>query len=215
MDNEENKDKNKEVQTGTKDNANEEQTTKQVEDKKAEITFTQEKVNQMLKEENSKGMNAVLKSLGFSSQEEAAKSMGEFKKFMDSKKTDEQLAQEKNSKIIQEKQDAIQKANIAEAKVSALSLGVKPNNLDDVVTLAMSNVSDGKDFKTAMAEIKTKYPSMFSSAEDSLEENKGKKGTGGNVKNSKVSSKDVKGIGSRLAAKRKEGQKKSSFFGNK
>ena len=184
-------------------------------------TFTQDQVNRMMTREKNQGRNAVYKELGIDPKD--TKSVKMFKAFIESQKTDEQKAAEKESENQTKMNEAEQRAQVAEAKAEAMMLGVKPQYVDDVVTLALAKMSEDSDLKTVIGEFKTKYPIWFgeSSEEDDKNKDKGKgkagqRGTGSSVKTSKEDkgNKEEKGLGARLAAQRKTGGKKSSYWGN-
>lgn len=104
--------------------------------------------------------------------------------------------------------EALEEKARAEAKVSAMMLGAKPDCVDDVITLATAKSNDGKQFKTVISEIKKKHPDMFTNGN----EEPGKKGTGNSIGNGKKNSGGSESIATRLA-KNKKGTQKSSFFG--
>lgn len=184
-------------------------------------TFTQDQVTRMMTREKNQGRNAALKELGIDPKDTKAIAM--VKAMIDSQKTDEQKAAEKESENQTKMNEAEQRAQVAEAKAEAMMLGVKTQYVDDVVTLALAKMTEDSDLKTIIGEFKTKYPIWFgeSSEEDDKDKDKGKgktgqRGTGSSVKTSKEDKggKEEKGLGARLAAQRKSGGKKSSYWGN-
>lgn len=182
-------------------------------------TFTQEQVNKMMTREKNQGRNAALKDLGIDPKD--SKAIKAIKDYIESQKTDTQ----KEAEAAAAKKESEQRVIAAEAKVEAMMIGVKPQFVDDVVTLAMSKVSDeSSDLKTIIGEFKTKYPVWFGSEEeDDKDKGKGKddkdagkKGTGKSMKSS--SGKDGEGeknLGARLAAQRRASTTKKSIWGNK
>ena len=181
-------------------------------------TFTQEQVNRMMTREKNQGRNAVYKELGINPKD--TKMVNMFKAFIESQKTDEQKASEKEAENQSKMNEAEKRAQIAEAKAEAMMLGVKTQYVDDVVTLALAKKTEDSDLKTIIGEFKTKYPVWFGeSSEEDDKKDKGKtgqKGTGSSIKNSDKEKKNEenKSLGARLAAQRKTG-KKSSYWGNK
>ena len=183
-------------------------------------TFTQDQVTRMMTREKNQGRNAALKELGIDPKDTKAIAM--VKALIDSQKTDEQKAAEKETENQTKMNEAEQRAQIAEAKAEAMMLGVKTQYVDDVVTLALAKMTEDSDLKTIIGEFKTKYPIWFgeSSEEDDKNKDKGKgktgqRGTGSSVKNSDKEKKgEEKGLGARLAAQRKTSGKKSSYWGN-
>lgn len=187
----------------------------------SEKTFTQAQVTKMMTREKNQGRNAVYKELGIDPKDSKAIAM--VKALIDSQKTDDQKAAEKEAADQSARAEAEQRAAVAEAKAEAMMLGVKPQYVDDLVTLALAKMSDDSDLKTIIGEFKTKYPVWFgASDEDDDDKGKGKnktgqKGTGSSVKDTgknKTGDKE-QGLGARLAAQRKSSSKKSSYWGKK
>lgn len=187
---------------------------------KVEKTFTQSQVKRMMTKEKNQGRAAALKELGIDPKDE--KSIAMLKAIVDSQKTEEQKAAEKKAEEQTKMNEAEQRAQLAEAKAEAMMLGVKKQYVEDAVTLALAKVTDDSDLKTIFSELKTKYPVWFEeSGDEDEDEGKGKgkektgqKGTGSSIKNSSKEKKgEEKGIGARLAAQRKTGNKKSSYWG--
>lgn len=184
-------------------------------------TFTQDQVSRMMTREKNQGRNAAYKELGIDPKD--TKTVNMFKAFVESQKTDEQKAAEKETENQTKMNEAEQRAQVAEAKAEAMMLGVKPQYVEDVVTLSLAKMTEDSDLKTIIGEFKTKYPIWFGESSEE-EEGKGKddkgktgqKGTGSSVKTSKEDKggKEGKGIGARLAAQRKSSGKKSSYWGN-
>lgn len=186
-------------------------------------TFTQDQVTRMMAREKNQGRNAVYKELGIDPKDTKTVSM--FKAFIESQKTDEQKAAEKESENQTKVTEAEQRAQVAEAKAEAMMLGVKPQYVDDVVTLALAKMTEDSDLKTVIGEFKTKYPVWFGESSEEDDKNKdkgngksktGQKGTGSSVKTSKEDKGkgEEKGLGARLAAQRRGTGKKSSYWGN-
>lgn len=181
-------------------------------------TFTQSQVSKMMTREKNQGRNAAYKELGIDPKD--SKTIAMFKAFVASQKTDEEKAAEEEANNQAKMNEAEQRAQVAEAKAEAMMLGVKPQYVDDVVTLALSKMTDDSDLKTIIGEFKTKYSVWFGESEeddekDKKEEKAGQKGTGSSIKNSNKEKKgEEKGLGARLAAQRRTGSKKSSYWGN-
>lgn len=190
--------------------------------KKNDKTFSQAQVNKMMTREKNQGRNAALKELGIDPKD--SKAMAAVKAFIESQKTDEQKQAEKDAEAQNKAREAEQRAQVAEAKAEAMMLGVKTQYVDDVVTLALAKMTEDSDLKTIIGEFKTKYPVWFGESDkedDKDDKGKGKgktgqKGTGSTVKSTeKEKDSDNKSLGARLAAQRKSGGKKSSYWGNK
>lgn len=184
-------------------------------------TFTQEQVNKMMTREKNQGRSAALKELGIDPKD--SKMVAMVKALIESQKTDEQKAAEKDAENQTKMNEAEQRAQTAEAKAEAMMLGVKTQYVDDVVTLALAKMTEDSDLKTIIGEFKTKYPVWFGESEDDDKGGKdkgkgkiGQKGTGSSVKTSKEEKGkgEEKGLGARLAAQRRGTGKKSSYWGN-
>ncbi len=186
---------------------------------KSNKTFTQDQVTRMMTREKNQGRNAAYKELGIDPKDTKAIAM--VKALIDSQKTDEQKASEKETENQTKMNEAEKRAQVAEAKAEAMMLGVKTQYVDDVVTLALAKMTEDSDLKTIIGEFKTKYPVWFGESSEEDDKNKdtkgkaGQKGTGSSIKNSDKEKKgeENKGLGARLAAQRKTG-KKSSYWGN-
>lgn len=184
-------------------------------------TFTQEQVNKMMTREKNQGRSAALKELGIDPKD--SKMVAMVKALIESQKTDEQKAAEKDAENQTKMNEAERRAQVAEAKAEAMMLGVKTQYVDDVVTLALAKMTEDSDLKTIIGEFKTKYPVWFGESEDDDKGDKdkgkgktGQKGTGSSVKTSKEDKGkgEEKGLGARLAAQRRGTGKKSSYWGN-
>lgn len=178
-----------------------------------EKTFTQSQVNSMMSKEKKQGREAAYRDMGLDPKDKTMINM--IKAFINSQKTDEQKAQEQKEENDAKVAEAEQRAIIAEAKAEAMLLGVNSEYVDDVITLAMSKLTDDTDIKSVLEDLKKKYTVWFedTSSSDDDENNVGQKGTGKSVKNNNGSSiKKDDNIGQRLAAKRKASNSKSSFW---
>lgn len=191
-------DNNKESQNGNnKDN-----------NSKGEKTFTQNQVNAMMTKEKKQGRNSAFNELGIDPKDE--KQLAMVKAFLESQKTDE-------DKKAEEEKDAFErerKLAIAETKVEIMKQGVKPQYVDDAVSLVLSQLDEDTDVKTVLNTFKSKYPIWFETENDD-KNNIGNKGTGSSVKGDSKGSSNKNGeksMGARLAAQRKGKSKKSSYW---
>lgn len=217
---EENENENVEDQDNNKDDSGKSDKDKGEDNKdKFSKTFTQEQVNKMMTSEKNQGRNAAIRELGIDPKD--SKMIAMVKAFIESQKTDEQKAAEKDAENQTKINEAERRAQIAEAKVEAMMMGVKAQYVEDVVTIALAKMTEDSDLKTIIGEFKTKYPIWFGESEDDekSEKDKGKsktgqKGTGSSIKASKEDkSKEEKSLGARLAAQRRGTGKKSSYWG--
>ncbi|MGN0586887.1 MAG: hypothetical protein ACI4JF_06335, partial [Oscillospiraceae bacterium] len=88
-----------------------------------------------------------------------------YREWQDNQKTAEQRNAEKVTAAENGRAAAEKRAEAAEAKCAALTKGVRPEVLDDVITLAMSKVSDDKTVEQAIDEVIKKHPSFCAAAE--------------------------------------------------
>lgn len=185
-----------------------------------EKTFTQAQVTRMMSKEKKQGKNSVYKELGIDPKD--TKMIAMFKAFVNSQKSDEDIAAENKAENKAENDaklaEAERKALTAELKAEAMMMGVKTQYVEDIVTLAMSKMTDeDADAKVIMGEFKKKYPVWFGKDSDEDDsESTGKKGTGSSISNKDKNNKGEKNksLGARLAAQRKQqnDSNKSSFW---
>lgn len=182
----------------------------QNQNKSGEKTFTQAEVNNMMTKEKNEGKRAILKSLGFKDEEEAKKSIEEYNKYVESKKTDDEKKAEALKTAKSEKDEAIKRASLAESKLACYNAGVSKDYIDDVMLIASSKVTEEKTLETVLEEMKKdkKYESFFGETSSS---NSG--GTGSNAGHSSSGNGSKDNYGERLAKQANANQKtKSSFF---
>lgn len=183
--------------------------------KDGEKTFTQEDLNRVGKQEKESGKKAAYKALGFEDEKSAKAEMEAYKAWKDSQKTEQEKQIEALGEANQKASQAEQRALRAEAKVAALTLGANPEGLDDLITLALTKVTDDKDLVTVMTEMQGNktFSSFFVKTENEEENSKGK-GTGNNVGTQSQGSNGGAGnsLAARLAAKGTNSGKKSSYF---
>jgi len=172
-------------------------------------TFTQDEVNAIAAKEKKQGINSVYTQLGFESAEQAQEMIKKWREDDDKKKTDLEKAQSENSTLQKDRDAAVNKAQMLERKMEAIKLGAQANNVDDIVVLATSKVTDDKDFAAALEEVKTAYPALFGQAD----QNKGGTGSAGNPPRGTGGSEES-GIGKRLAEQRKTNVPKTNYFSN-
>lgn len=176
-------------------------------------TFTQEDVNALLKKEKESAKKALLKELGVEDAKSAKEGLAKYKEILEKDKTETQKAQDTANAAEKAKQKAEKRAILAEAKVEVLSAGCKPDYLDDVITLAMTKVSDDKDLAAVVKEMKedSKYSAFFGESDSGS----GDKGTGGGAGFKRKEGSDKKGdLGSRLGAQVVNNTAKNPYFNN-
>ena len=132
--------------------------------------------------------------------------MKSIKETLNAGKTQAQLDSEAKVAAETARDEAESKAVKLEMKVAALTAGVNPEYLDDIIVLAQSKVSETTSVETVMEEFKTKYPIFFlGSSTDS--------GTGHSNNPPRKPLTGAEGLGQRLARVNKPAAK-SSYFKN-
>lgn len=168
-------------------------------------TYTQAQINSMMANEKRTARQALLKELGFEVGDDQSyqTTVANIKKTLDAGKTQQQLDQEAKTKAEGEAKDANARAALAEMKVSALTAGVKPDRLDDMIILAQAKIAGGQKADQAFADLKKNYPDAFGV------ESSG--GTGSHVNPANKTGNDGENRGTRLAKQNKTSVKSSYF----
>ena len=168
-------------------------------------TYTQAQINSMMANEKRTARQALLKELGFevSDDQSYTTTVANIKKTLDAGKTQQQLDQEAKNKAEGEAKDANARADLAEMKVSALTAGVKPDRLDDMIILAQAKIAGGQKTDQVFADLKKSYPDAFGI------ESSG--GTGSHVNPANKTGNDGESRGTRLAKQNKPSVKSSYF----
>ena len=128
-------------------------------------TFTQEDVNGLVAKEAKKAQEKVLRDLGITDFSSAKEGLNQFKQWQESQKSEADKQAELLATTQKENAEAKSQIQMLEAKVAALSLGVKAELLDDAILLANHLVSEDVTIDTALAQVLEKYP-MFKGAND-------------------------------------------------
>lgn len=168
-------------------------------------SYTQTQLNSMMANEKRTARNALLKELGFDVSDDKSyqDTVANIKKTLDAGKTQQQLDQEAKNKAEGEAKDAQARAELAEMKVSALTAGVNPKRLDDMIILAQAKIAAGKTADQAFADLKKDYPDAFGAGSSG--------GTGTHVNPADKGGKDGENRGARLAKQNKTSVKSSYF----
>lgn len=168
-------------------------------------TYTQQQINSMMANEKRTARQALLKELGFevSDDQSYQTTVTNIKKTLDAGKTQQQLDQEAKSKAEGKAKEANARAALAEMKVSALTAGVKPDRLDDMIILAQAKIAQGQKADQAFTDLKKNYPDAFGV------ESSG--GTGSHVNPANKTGNDGENRGTRLAKQNKTSVKSSYF----
>jgi len=168
-------------------------------------TYTQAQINSMMANEKRTARQALLKELGFEVGDDQSyqTTVANIKKTLDAGKTQQQLDQEAKTKAEGEAKDANARAALAEMKVSALTAGVKPDRLDDMIILAQAKIAGGQKAEEAFADLKKNYPDAFGVETSD--------GTGSHVNPAHKQGNDGESRGTRLAKQNKPSVKSSYF----
>lgn len=170
--------------------------------------YTQEQLNTMMANEKRTARQALLKSLGIELKEgeKYEDAIKRVKTTLDAGKTQAQLDAEAKTKAEGERDEANKKVSALETKVAALSAGVKPEFLEDVITLAQAQVLAGRTLEDALKNLKEKYPVLFGETEKD-------KGTGNPNNPARNKGGNTESLGKRLAKNSKHAVK-STYFKN-
>lgn len=200
--------------TGTENSGNEgAEKTKQPETTGDKV-FNQAQVTRMMAREKRQGREAALREIGIDPKDNEA--VNAVKEYLESLKTPEQQVAERAVAENNELQQAKQRAMLAEARAEAMMSGIKPQYVEDAVTLALTKGHDEDgELKTVFAEFKDKYKMWFEETEEEKQEkaNAGHRGTGTPVSVTGKNGAKVESLGERLA-KQKQAQRanKGSFW---
>lgn len=171
-------------------------------------SFSQEQVNSMMANEKRTARTALLKELGYELKEGEKLSdvIGTIKGILDSGKTQQQKDQEARETAEKGLTEERAKVNNLQAQLDVLKAGVKPDYVEDAITMLLPKVTEEKPLAKLLEEYKSKYPNWFTDSGN----NDGSKGTGG-PNNPPNKGGKTEGLGKRLAQGHKQ-PAKSSYF---
>ncbi len=115
-----------------------------------EKTFTKDDVDRLIKERLDREKR----------NQPSKEELEAFNNWKESQKTEAQKQSEALTNAEKAKQDAEERANTLEVKVTCLSKGVLADSVDDVVILAKAMVSDDVTMEQAVDKVLEKYPSF-------------------------------------------------------
>lgn len=160
-----------------KTNTNIEETN--TEENKTEVNVEQKekesKTNNVDVEKTKKqGVNEILAALGVDSKEDLQTIVSQYKQEQENKKTDLEKANDSNKSLTKRLVEEKERADIAEAKLAAITLGAKPELVDDLVIVAKSKATEGKKILDIIEEIKKSNSGSvyFVSEEENKEDKK-------------------------------------------
>lgn len=158
-----------------KTNLNEETNT---EENKTEVNTEQKEnkteTNKINVEETKKqGVNEILAALGVDSKEDLQTIVSKYQQEQENKKTDLEKANDSNKTLTKRLVEEKERADIAEAKLAAITLGAKPDLVDDLVIVAKSKATEDKKILDVIEEIKkSNSGSVYFVSEEERKEDK-------------------------------------------
>lgn len=193
------------------------------EENKAEVNTEQKekesKTNNVDIEKTKKqGVNEILAALGVESKEDLQTIVNQYKQEQESKKSDLEKANDSNKTLTKRLVEEKERADIAEAKLAAITLGAKSDLVDDLVIVAKSKATEDKKILDVIEEIKKSNSGSvyFVSEEEKKEDKKNRRTvTRTNSKMQEEKQKEEKeevvgGLAQRLFARKQT--TKSSYF---
>lgn len=158
-----------------KTNPNEETNT---EENKTEVN-TEQKENKIetnkinVEETKKQGVNEILAALGVDSKEDLQTIVSKYQQEQENKKTDLEKANDSNKTLTKRLAEEKERADIAEAKLAAITLGAKPDLVDDLVIVAKSKATEDKKILDVIEEIKkSNSGSVYFVSEEERKEDK-------------------------------------------
>lgn len=150
-------------------------TTQQQKDKKTNLQVQQEKLD--VTKVKDEAVAEYLKSLGVESDEVLKGIVTKHKEDEEANKTELQKSNDTLTATTKELAAERELRIMAEAKLSAIELGAKPELVEDLVVVAKSKVTKDKDINAVIAEIKESASGKIYFADEQEEEEKGKNKT--------------------------------------
>lgn len=167
------------IQTQADQSANTGENTESQTQEQPVKTFTQEEVTGLVAKESRKAQEKIFKSLGFEDIKSAKEGLQQLKEWKDSQKSEAEKQSEALAAKEKELELALSDKKNLEAKLSALTLGVNAESVDDVITLSARLVSDEVSIEDAIGQVLQKYP-QFGRKMEQAEEKKPTFSAGGN-----------------------------------
>ena len=184
------------------------------EENKTEVNTEQKEnkteTNKINVEETKKqGVNEILAALGVDSKEDLQTIVSKYQQEQENKKTDLEKANDSNKTLTKRLVEEKERADIAEAKLAAITLGAKPDLVDDLVIVAKSKATEDKKILDVIEEIKKSNSGFvyFVSEEEKKEDKKNRTVTRTNSKMQEKKQKEEKeesegGLAQRLFARK-------------
>jgi hypothetical protein len=140
-------------------------------------TETESKQKEIDVEETKKqGVSEILAALGVDSKEDLQTIVTKYQQEQESKKSDLEKANDSNKNLTKRLVEEKERADIAEAKLAAITLGAKPDLVDDLVIVAKSKATENKKILDVIEEIKkSNSGSVYFVSEEEKKEDKKKR----------------------------------------
>ena len=163
----------------------------------------------MMAAEKRTARQALLKELGFTVEDDKSfkDTMAGIKKTLDADKTQAQKDAEARKLAEDNLAAAEARVNQLNMKVSLLSAGVQAQYLDDVITIAVSKVTESNPIEKVVEDLKQRYPMFFSGSSSSAS------GTGNGNNPPRKNNQGTDSLGKKLAQVNKQVHK-STYFKN-
>jgi hypothetical protein len=126
-----------------------------------------------VEETKKQGVNEILAALGVDSKEDLQTIVSKYQQEQENKKTDLEKANDSNKTLTKRLVEEKERADIAEAKLAAITLGAKPDLVDDLVIVAKSKATEDKKILDVIEEIKkSNSGSVYFVSEEERKEDK-------------------------------------------
>lgn len=159
-----------------------------------ERVFTQAELNKLLKSEKEKSKAALLKELGVSDFNTAKDGLAKYLQSVEDSKSDLQKAQEANAQMSEELKEKNGKVAFLQASFDAISCGVNPTVVSDIIPIVLAKVTEENDVKSVIEDMKKNpaFSGFFTSVPNS--------GTGNPIpRKQNVNDNGTENYGARLA----------------
>lgn len=159
-----------------------------------ERVFTQAELNKLLKAEKEKSKSALLKELGVSDFNTAKDGLAKYLQSVEDSKSDLQKTQEANAQMSKELGEKTGKVMFLQASLDAISCGVNPTVVSDIIPIVLAKVTEENDVKSVIEDMKKNpaFSGFFTSALNS--------GTGNPIpRKQNVNDNGTESYGARLA----------------
>lgn len=124
----------------------------------AEKTYSQVDLERVGVKEHKSGYSKAVRDLGFEDIESAKSALNAYKEWQESQKTEAEKRNDELATKSKELDQALADKKLLQAQLTALTVGVKAESVEDVITLAQRSVNDEVTIEQAIQAVLTKYP---------------------------------------------------------